>query len=114
MQFSELGHVRSQLYACRSHEADLQLEVARLRQELARSEENAAALEAAIVLAESIGWRVQYRVRRHHLDDNDPPRWEAVARNRATPTEHESADGLSMAATLAALSEQLRVHGEAR
>lgn len=109
MSFDELEHVRSQLYACRGHEADLQIEVERLREEIARLQpvDEVATVAAR---AESIGWRLHYLLRRHHLDGDDPPVWEATARNRSRPAEHESGEGLTMADALNALETRLQRH----
>lgn len=108
MTFDELEHVRSQLYSCRSHEADLQLEVERLREEIARLQ-SLDEVASVAALAESMGWRLHHLLRRHHPDDGgDPPLWEATARNRSRPAEHEIGEGSTMAEALHDLDARLQ------
>lgn len=109
MTFHELAHARPQLYACRSHEADLPLEVERRRAGIvARNSEPEAVVDKVAVAAESIGRRLRHLVRRHQFDADDPPHREGTARDHWTASGHESVEALTAGKALDGLLPALR------
>lgn len=120
--FDELEHIKSQLHECRNHEANLQIEVAQLRERVAQLTDNQRSIERAWdqerrelrslrrrdellikteAACERLGW-VLHHISRYHAEDADA-HWEAMAHRRGERSDHEHGEGASFDEALSEL-----------